>query len=1320
MKKYVLLTLFLICCYNNYANNSLPYTFSKVDYQQGLSNSAVISIFQDHSGLIWFGTYDGINCYDSKTMKVYRSNFELNKTLRNNIIHSIRQADGNRLWILTHLGISLFSLDSKQVVSNYEFPDDYWLYSNSKGNTWVVGTDWIRYYNTSENKFIDIAHLNYRINSVDTRAYIADNGDLWIFPSNTKGAYRYSLNSFSSDISHVKLSVSYEPFHSHSIDYIFYQQGILYFVDSKKDLYLYDTRRKSKIYIRNIGALINKYGDIKGIIPFYEDIMIAFRTNGLFRLQASEEYKESVVNRNIRIFDIYKDDNQNILWLGSDGKGAIAYYKKSTIATNILLKDLSPNLSRQIRSIISDKYGDLWLGTKGDGIIHLKNYTNGISADKATIYYYNNEQKATSYNKWDNEFQVYALKESRFINGFWVGAGESGLLYYSYADQKLHSTANKSFPSITQIHGIHEANDSTLYIATSGLGLQQITLKKDQHGIKIKWQKQFRFFYEQQEITMFSSMIAQNDSTLWLGSRQKGVIRLNMKTGEYQVISLKEILHKSVDDVLCLHLSKKNKMYIGTTSGLIVLSFRKNKMSAQYVGREQGLLNDMIHGILEDDKGLLWLSTNKGIIKYNPTNEFSHAYYYSGGVQIGEFSDDAYYKSPYTHTLFFGGVDGLLYINKKNINDTEYYPDIILRGLTVNHHKTNISNYCPKDKSALIFKGSPVSFSLAFIAPDYINGSDIEYSYILEGYDKKWAPFSSLDEASYSAIPAGNYIFKIRYRKDVFNNEYKFFELPVSVLPLWYQTKIAKALYWLLGLSLTCYIVFLLTQYFKREQLLRKLLKSKQNQVREPSMEQQAQDFLKCFTLVNYACDMLCTDEKLPIKERQKATDIIREAMIPPLLFSKNIAKERMTHNNPVQFSITGDINIKEISNSILTMLEQKGIVLSKLKEDIPDSLSCPLYINAFKIILYFCYYFLGYNNPESINIRFEKENNTLILHIKTLNQQRLQQLKTVLSEENNDIISFFPAERLLLINVLLQYSLCAFRQWQCTIHTIDNLSDLYINFPYIPHKLPSKNNRKKAIFLGNRNEIGWVVTEILSDDFSIQTARSVQQAFELIKESSPTLFILDMDMYIDTEEALMNYIKSNKQLFTKFCFIPLLSWHINPSSQRDLIHLADRVIMPYDIAFLREIVDKEINRKNIVRQIDIEGYDNIAKYIVCRTTEETEFIEKILNIIFQNISNENMDSSFIANNIAISTRQFYRKFKEVSKIPLSELIKDIRIEKAAHLLLNTKLSIQEVIMEIGISSRAHFYKEFVLKYGITPKDYQKWSGKKNDFNPHS
>ena len=100
---FVLLIYSLICQADGGKDS---YIFRKVDYQQGLSNSAVLCLFQDNTGLMWFGTYDGVNCYDGRSMEVFRSDFSAPKALSNNVIHSIQQADNNCLWISTHLGIN--------------------------------------------------------------------------------------------------------------------------------------------------------------------------------------------------------------------------------------------------------------------------------------------------------------------------------------------------------------------------------------------------------------------------------------------------------------------------------------------------------------------------------------------------------------------------------------------------------------------------------------------------------------------------------------------------------------------------------------------------------------------------------------------------------------------------------------------------------------------------------------------------------------------------------------------------------------------------------------------------------------------------------------------------------------------------------------------------------------------------------------------------------------------------------------------------------------------------------------------------------------
>lgn len=106
------------------------------------------------------------------------------------------------------------------------------------------------------------------------------------------------------------------------------------------------------------------------------------------------------------------------------------YAKKYSIATNLMLSKLSSNLSRQVRSVMTDKYGGLWFGTKGDGLLHVHDYEGGMDASATTVYSPVGRQDASSYTRWNREFQAYSLKQSRYMDGFWVGSGIRTVLLF--------------------------------------------------------------------------------------------------------------------------------------------------------------------------------------------------------------------------------------------------------------------------------------------------------------------------------------------------------------------------------------------------------------------------------------------------------------------------------------------------------------------------------------------------------------------------------------------------------------------------------------------------------------------------------------------------------------------------------------------------------------------------------------------------------------------------------------------------------------------------------------------------------------------------
>ena len=1140
---------------------------------------------------------------------------------------------------------------------------------------------------------------------MDKRAFVTDDGVLWIFPQHTGELLQVSQDAFDCDTLSIYSTVSSANFHAKPIEDVFYQNGVLCFVDSEYDLYVYDISRQSKIYIRNLSPLVQKYGTIAGIALFYEDIIIGFRTNGLVRLRTSQKYQEEVVDRNIRIYSIYRDPHQNVLWVASDGQGTIMYAKKYSIATNLILNQLSSNLSRQVRSVMTDNRGGLWFGTKGDGLLHIPDYRESVDASSVTVYSPGGKQNAASYIRWNEEFTVYKLVQSHYMDGFWIGSGDPGLFYYSFADQALHGVENLSAQP-TEIHGIYEENDSVLYVVTAGSGFRKLILEKRAGGIRLKSQKSYHFFHGQREITMFYPMLAEGDSILWLGSREKGLVRFDKRTEEYKVISLKEMLQKSVDDVLSLYRTKEGLLYVGTTSGLVCLNFNGKQMEATYIGREQGLLNDMIHGILEDESGLLWLGTNRGLIKYNPINGSSHAYYYSAGVQIGEFSDDAYYMCPYTRELFFGGINGLLYLDKEMQTAPEFYPDILLRKLTIGRTQVLQGDYYTDDGKALQFKGTEISFTLSFVVPDFLSGEDIEYSYQLEGYDKDWTSFSSINEASYTGVSAGDYIFKVRYKRDVFDTEYRHFSIPVHILSPWYRSAPAYLIYFIFFLLLLGYVVYLLRKNFLQERMMKRLMGTESRG--KSGTFHTDRKVLEDFTLIYNYCDQLRA-ENLSYEQCLEKVSLIRETVMTALLNPATLHLEELKQFFPDRFIVSARMSIQGVSQEVLRTLEEQGIDHSSITSVIPEHLTFPVYKNALYSILYCCYLRIAETKAtHGVMVDMSEQDGKMQLHFSS-KDATVKTLYEYLSGETSSVVEK-DSDHAFCIHLLLGFVRSALERIHATLHYGNDESSNRLTIVFEPAVLTvvGEQGKKTVLLLEDRDEMTWLISNFLADEYVVHQVKSVQLAFEEIRRSAPALLLVDMTMYVDAESTFMEYVSRNRTLLSKTAFIPLLTWEVGSAIQKELILWSDSyIVLPYDILFLREVVHNAIYGKREAKQVYMEELGDLAGQIVCTTTEQADFIRKLLKVIEENLDKEELGSTLIADRMAMSSRQFYRKFKEISNTAPGDLIKSYRMEKAARLLLDEELSIQDVIMEVGISSRSYFYKEFTRRFGMTPKDYR-------------
>lgn len=292
---------------------------------------------------------------------------------------------------------------------------------------------------------------------------------------------------------------------------------------------------------------------------------------------------------------------------------------------------LSSNLSRQVRSVTINDNDGLWFETKDDELLHIPDYHRNEKASAATAYSPERKQNVVFHTRWNKEFPVYKSVQSRHMDGFWIGSKDPRLFYYSFEDRALYSAESLSVQPI-EVHGVYEENDSVLYVVTAGSSFHKLIFEKQAGTIRFKSQRSYHFFHDQRETMISYPMLPEGDPILWLGNQEKGFIRFDKRTEKYKVVSLKETPHKSIDNALNLYRTREGLLYVETASGSVYLSSSGKQMEATYIGREQDLLNDTIHGVPEDESGLLWLSTDQGLIKYDPMSGSSHTYSYSTDI----------------------------------------------------------------------------------------------------------------------------------------------------------------------------------------------------------------------------------------------------------------------------------------------------------------------------------------------------------------------------------------------------------------------------------------------------------------------------------------------------------------------------------------------------------------------------------------------------------------------------------------------------------------------------------------------------------------
>ncbi|MDR1089754.1 MAG: response regulator [Prevotella sp.] len=1333
----ILKVLFLIhLLFISFAEPSFAiYTIHKT-YNLDLSNNAILCMHQDNDGYMWFGTYDGLNLYNGKNVFVYRFEMDNPNTLSSNIIHKISHADKDHLWISTFLGLNKFSLKERKVTETYtECPEARLIASDKKGNCWVIcKKNYISYYTAKSKKFRDIHFPGINVDNVIE--IFADNDDKLCIAM-ADGKMKKIIFSDQQGYYNPEITVTEVKIHNKNITNIFYENGKIYFINSSGQLFLYDTAGldPKDIFLSDLSRLMNVYGRISGFFSFNNIFFVSFNTGGVFMLDAKNGYIPETVSTGIGIFCILKDKKQDLIWIGTDGHGVQLYYQSHEIFKNITFNNLPVKIQKPVRSVYTDEYDNLWIGTKGDGIIKIKNYEElHNQVVPPSLYRHFTTENGLSNNS------VFCFLQSKFYNIIWIGTDGPGLSYYSYRDNKI-----KTLPSrqIGKVHSICEINSETLWLATAGNGLLEVTLNEKNAQLSVRRVNEFFPKKGDRVCNEFHSMSYDGKSTLFVGSRGGyGVLRFNVVSKQYEFIRMNRGENSAIGDVLCVHQSKDSTFYIGASSGMTKIRFLADgNNTVKQFDRKNGIANDMIHGILEDGDGfIIWLSTNKGLTKYNPQNDFFHNYSHPE-LSVTEFSDDAYWKSPQTNRLFFGGINGLVWVDPdKDLPPVNYKPELNFFDLKISGERHALKDYMNKD-GHIKLPSNISSFTISFIALDYINGDNYEYSYFLENYNTAWTELQKTNEVTFTNLPYGDYILKVKYKNDVFGSETEYYSLNITKLAPWYFTVFAFIGYSILFLLTCAYILYTIHRRITKKQILiaKKIREEQKEKLLEAKLNfftNVTHEFCTPLTVIKGVSDYIEKSAEVD-KNICKYTGILRDnvanlsGLIQEILDFRKMEEGKSNFSYIEEASISG--LIRKQMEWFIPVAEENRITF---EISMPDNLYWNTNIFGFNRVLVNLLSNAFKYAAEGGTVKISAEINDGQLSLLVYNTGHgIEESKIPFifdrygvpeSMEANNSYSLMTSRHGLGLSIC--HDIVESLDGNISVRSeVGKFAEFMVVLPVLPVTASEQDRDGKSIdpeneellievagekqtvlIVDDNKDIVWLISDILSGSYHIRSAYNVTEALKIIESETLSLIITDIMMPGMDGLEFINKLKNDK--LTKHIPLVIVSAKISEKDQAEGLDIGADVYLtkPFSPLVLRSVINRLLAVKDELKDY-FYSPESAYKYSDGQLIHQDDkaFTDSVIDIISDNVTDENLRPEFIAEKLNLNTRTLYRKLKKTTALSPNDFIKDYRFALAARLLITTNHTIQEIMYKTGISNKSYFYREFLKKYNMTPREYR-------------
>lgn len=1319
-------------------------SFDNFSQADGLPNNQIQCIYQDRKGWIWLGTSQGLSRFDGYRFVNYIPDPDDSTSLSGNLVRVIFEDSKGNLYVGTENGgLNIFDREKERFIHPFKNHPEFRSKELSV-NTITEDDNGNLYIGTDRNMLmIDKTGNLCKVNPLGPAAsdflgnfirilHFDDDGGLWIGTTDGLFLYDPETNTVGEINLPLKNNQSREVFEILKDD-----DGKLWIGTYSNGVLIIDPLTKSVSHL-DLGTYYERTETIRAISKgLLGDYWIGTR-GGLYTYSKTKgvtgffkhDDRDNHSLANNSVLDIFHD-KRGETWIGTRG-GLNLLAKSKQVFRNF---SALPNDNRFLNSNIIytfwiDDRERIWAGTEDGGI-------NIYDPAKGTFTY----MTASESNKNSiSQNCVKALlddgKGNLWIGTFWGGIDVLNLKTGRFSHFK-HSPDNPNSLSDNRVWDLQLDSEGGIWIGTS-LGIDRFDPAT---GL-------FRHFPELAQNKQVNWISIDSEKDIWLGTLDEVVIYdpyTDIVTKHYE--HSREFLEDS-----------EKRYWVATLDNGIAL-YSKTEGAKMYLNERNGLANNQALCVLEDNNKNLWISTSKGLSKFDPSKQEFRNFTSNDGLRNDQFTYGAAYKAK-SGDLLFGGISGFNMFNPHDILQEDLNVPLVLTELrlfnkpvTISDGKNAVLKKSISESSDLVLRYDQNVITLQFAALDFINSASILYSYYLEGFDKEWNEPGLSRTATYTNLNPGDY--KLRVKKILPGNSLVDGELVlnITILPPFWMTWWFKII---IILAITS-IFFALIKFIINKEVIKNELVSERTKARH--LHELDMLKLRLFTNISHEIRTPLTlilgpleklmSKEVPEEEIQSHLSMVyRNTKQLDRLINQLLDFRKLETGNLKLELIQGDM-VNLISNVVHSFDEyakEKQITLkfNSLKKKIvalfdPDKVETivnNLISNAIKytgeggiVSVHLSLVFSGEdeetlnNVPEKQFIEISVKDNgkgisqthiervfTRFFRVDSKNESSgtgigLSLVKELVKLHKGTIYVISKPGKGSKFTVHLPFETEMDAELPESIHETEGGKEFALDQKTITDEMQEKQDAHIMLIVEDNPDVRYFIRSHFDSVYSVYEAKNGREGWDLAIKIIPDVIISDILMPdVDGYEFCKRIRKDERT-----SHIPVLLLTALHSKEHEMEGLScgadDYVTKPFDISILQTKIENMLSvraalKEKYTRELILKPSD------VTITSPDDRFLQKAMVVVEKNIGNPDFDIEKFANDVGVSRMQLYRKFSALTNMTVKEFVKSIRLKRATQLLLEKKMTVTEIAFAVGFRDLSHFRKSFHREYGMSASEY--------------